>query len=39
LNNLIIGQRTGGIQGAGSVKDFHELKVWQKSHPLTLAVY
>jgi len=21
------------------VKDFHELKVWQKAHPLTLAVY
>jgi four helix bundle protein len=23
----------------GSVKDFHELKVWQKAHQLTLAVY
>lgn len=22
-----------------SVKDFHELKVWQKAHQLTLAVY
>jgi four helix bundle protein len=21
------------------VKDFHNLKVWQKSHPFTLAVY
>ena len=21
------------------VKDFHELKVWQKAHALTLAVY
>lgn len=21
------------------MKDFHELKVWQKAHPLTLAVY
>jgi four helix bundle protein len=21
------------------VKDFHELKVWQKAHELTLAVY
>src|ERR1700745_3906727 len=26
------------IQGH-PVKDFHELKVWQKGHPLTLAVY
>ena len=26
------------IQGH-SVKDFHELKVWQKAHQLTLAVY
>jgi hypothetical protein len=23
----------------GIVKDFHELKVWQKAHELTLAVY
>ncbi len=23
----------------GNVKDFHELKVWQKAHELTLAVY
>lgn len=23
----------------GNVKDFHELKVWQKAHQLTLAVY
>jgi four helix bundle protein len=23
----------------GTVKDFHELKVWQKAHQLTLAVY
>jgi hypothetical protein len=21
------------------MKDFHELKVWQKSHQLTLAIY
>lgn len=26
------------IQGA-AVKDFQDLKVWQKSHPLALAVY
>jgi hypothetical protein len=26
------------IQGA-TVKDFHDLKVWQKAHQLTLAVY
>ena len=26
------------IQGRG-VKDFHGLKVWQKAHQLTLAVY
>jgi four helix bundle protein len=26
------------IQGSG-VKDFRELKVWQKAHDLTLAVY
>jgi four helix bundle protein len=26
------------IQGC-AVKDFHELKVWQKAHQLTLAVY
>ena len=24
---------------AAPVKDFHELKVWQKAHQLTLAVY
>jgi len=24
---------------ARAVKDFHELKVWQKAHQLTLAVY
>jgi len=34
----IIGQRADGIQGCG-VKDFHELKVWQKAHQLSLAVY
>ena len=27
------------IQGYPAVKDFHELKVWQKAHELTLAVY
>jgi four helix bundle protein len=40
---MIIGQRTGGIQRKrprhAAVKDFHELKVWQKAHQLTLAVY
>jgi|ERR1700740_554251 four helix bundle protein len=24
---------------SGTVKDFHELKVWQKAHQLALAVY
>ena len=37
---MIIGQRTGGIQrGSLRMKDFHELKVWQKAHQLTLAIY
>ena len=36
---MIIGQRTGGIQRDASMKDFRELKVWQKAHQLTLAVY
>ena len=27
------------IQRCCPVKDFHELKVWQKAHQLTLAVY
>jgi four helix bundle protein len=27
------------IQRCCPVKDFHELKVWQKAHPLTMAVY
>ena len=27
------------IQRCGTVKDFHELKVWQKAHALTLSVY
>ena len=27
------------IQRGSDVKDFHELKVWQKAHELTLAVY
>ena len=27
------------IQRRCGVKDFHELKVWQKAHQLTLAVY
>lgn len=36
---MIIGQRTGGIQRVADVKDFHELKVWQKAHQLTLAIY
>jgi four helix bundle protein len=36
---LIIGQRADGNPAVGKVKDFHELKVWQKAHELTLAVY
>jgi hypothetical protein len=31
--------RADGIQGWSRLKDFHELKVWQKAHQLTLAVY
>jgi four helix bundle protein len=27
------------IQCRSEVKDFHELKVWQKAHELTLSVY
>jgi hypothetical protein len=27
------------IQDGSAVKDFRELKVWQKAHELTLAVY
>ncbi len=27
------------IQGYRTVKDFRELKVWQKAHHLTLAIY
>src|SRR5579863_4615071 len=27
------------IQRCSEVKDFHELKVWQKAHALTLSVY
>ena len=27
------------IQDGRAVKDFHDLKVWQKAHQLTLAVY
>src|ERR1700679_2358844 len=27
------------IQRWGSVKDFHELKVWRKAHEVTLAIY
>jgi len=29
----------GGPEQEAGVKDFHELKVWQKAHQLTLAVY
>jgi four helix bundle protein len=36
---MIIGQRADGNLGRRAVKDFHELKVWQKAHQLTLAVY
>ena len=27
------------IQESHAVKDFHELKVWQKAHELTLTIY
>ena len=27
------------IQQGSTVKDFHELKVWQKAHQLTLTIY
>ena len=27
------------IQRGSDVKDFHELKVWQKAHELTLSIY
>jgi len=33
-----MGQRADGNPGR-ALKDFHELKVWQKAHQLTLAVY
>jgi four helix bundle protein len=36
---LIIGQGADGNPAVGHVKDIHELKVWQKAHELTLAVY
>src|SRR6266545_6431941 len=39
LDNKIIQQRTDGSQRGAGMKDFHELKVWQKAHQLTLAVY
>jgi len=35
----MIGQGTDGNPRWVRVKDFHELKVWQKAHALTLAVY
>ena len=38
VDNKIIGQTTGG-NPTGAGKDFHDLKVWQKAHQLTLAVY
>ena len=35
-----MGQGTGGNPAGGcEVKDFRDLKVWQKAHQLTLAVY
>jgi four helix bundle protein len=47
LSNKIIGwtpaenpgRRVGGLAQLAHVKDFHELKVWQRAHHLTLAVY
>jgi four helix bundle protein len=39
FDNKIIGQATDGLKPGRRVKDFHELKVWQKAHQLTLAVY
>jgi hypothetical protein len=38
-DNQIIGQGTDGSQGGYAVKDFRELKVWQKAHRLTSAIY
>jgi four helix bundle protein len=38
FDNKIIEQGTDG-DPATPVKDFRELKVWQKAHQLTLAVY
>ena len=38
FDTKIIGQRTDGNPGPRG-KDFHELKVRQKAHALTLAVY
>ena len=29
----------GAIQRNAGMKDFHELKVWQKAHELTLTIY
>jgi len=32
-------QGAGGTSSLDTVKDFHDLHVWQKAHHLTLAVY
>lgn len=32
-------QGAGGTSSPDTVKDFHDLHVWQKAHHLTLAVY
>src|SRR5438270_2489029 len=41
LDNRIIEQGTDGdpAMPSSEMKDFRELKVWQKAHQLTLAVY
>jgi four helix bundle protein len=36
---MIIGRTAGGVQRWRSMKDFRELKVWQKAHEWTLALY
>jgi four helix bundle protein len=35
--NLVLG--TGKAQGEATVKDFRQLKVWQRAHQLTLEIY
>jgi len=35
----VVASQTSGGNPRGAVKDFNNLKVWQKAHQLTLAVY